>query len=96
MYEPITPPEGRVIHQGPRLELRLVPFMNDDEVMEKEIVVHGGAVVIVPFLTDDTLVVIRNQRLAVGRELWEFPAGTLGIGENPKDCAHRELQGSIR
>ena len=92
MYEPIIPPEGRVVHQGTRLELRLVPLTTADEVIEKEIVVHGGAVVILPFLTDDTLVVIRNERLAVGRELWEFPAGTLGVAENPKDCAYRELQ----
>ena len=92
MVDPITPPEGRVIHQGARLELRMVPLVTADEVIEKEVVVHGGAVVIVPFLTDDTLVVIRNERLAVGRELWEFPAGTLGVGENPQDCAYRELQ----
>ncbi|MDP6637240.1 MAG: NUDIX hydrolase [Phycisphaerae bacterium] len=70
----------------------MVPIEIDGEVIEKEVVVHGGAVVILPFLTDDTLVLIKNERLAVGRELWELPAGTLGDGETPKICAHRELQ----
>ncbi len=81
-----------MVHKGARLELRMVPLRNTDETIEKEVVIHGGAVVILPFLTDDTLVLIRNERLAVGRVLWEFPAGTLGVAENPQDCAYRELQ----
>ncbi len=91
-YESIIPPKGRVVHRGARLELRMVPLTTADEASEKEVVVHGGAVIILPFLTHDTLVLIRNERLAVGRELWELPAGTLGMAEDPKDCAYRELQ----
>ena len=35
---------------------------------------------------------IRNHRAAVGRELWELPAGTLEPGEAPEKTAARELE----
>ncbi|MEM6332929.1 MAG: NUDIX hydrolase [Planctomycetota bacterium] len=38
-----------------------------------------------------TVVMIRNRRWAVGRELWELPAGTIEAGEDPAACAEREL-----
>lgn len=50
------------------------------------------AVVVVPELEDGRLVLIRNQRFAVGQELFEFPAGTLEAGEDPAECALRELE----
>ena len=36
---------------------------------------------------------IRNIRHAIGRELWELPAGTLDVpGEPPEQAASRELE----
>lgn len=52
---------------------------------------HPGACVMVPFIANDTLLMIRQYRHAVGREIWEFPAGTLNPGEEPLACALREL-----
>ncbi len=58
-----------------------------------EIIHHPGAVVILPILTDGRCVMIRNFRPAVGRELWELPAGTLDVpGEQPEAAARRELE----
>jgi len=37
------------------------------------------------------VVMIRNHRFTVGRVLWELPAGGLEPGEDPADCAAREL-----
>jgi ADP-ribose pyrophosphatase len=37
------------------------------------------------------VVLIRNERFAVGETLWELPAGTVETGESPDDCAPREL-----
>ena len=37
------------------------------------------------------VVLIRNQRFAVGHRLWELPAGTLEPREDPLSCAAREL-----
>lgn len=53
---------------------------------------HPGAVVVLPFLDRSHVVLVRQYRHAVGRELLELPAGTLGQGERPLTCARRELE----
>jgi ADP-ribose pyrophosphatase len=57
----------------------------------RELIVHPGAVVILPLLDSATVAMIRNQRPAVGQTLWELPAGTLEPPETPEACAPREL-----
>jgi ADP-ribose pyrophosphatase len=61
------------------------------ETLTKELVVHPGAVVILPLLADGKIVLIRNFRMAAGAELLELPAGTLEADEQPAACAAREL-----
>lgn len=56
----------------------------------REIVEHPGAVALIPVL-GDTIVLIRQYRLAVGRTIYELPAGTLNTGEDPDICAAREI-----
>lgn len=60
--------------------------------IRREIVRHPGAVVIVPALDDEHLVMIRNFRIAVNDRLLEFPAGKLEPGEHPRRAALRELE----
>jgi ADP-ribose pyrophosphatase len=57
----------------------------------REIVHHPGAVTILPLLDDGRVCLIRNQRVAVGGELVELPAGTLEPSEDPRATAIREL-----
>lgn len=61
-----------------------------------EIVRHPGAAAVVPISSDPrgrdpTLLLIKQYRYAAGGVLWEIPAGRLSPGENPRDCARREL-----
>lgn len=65
---------------------------HDGQSATKHVVVHPGAVALVPVLDDGRVVLIRNERFAVGRTLLEVPAGTLGPGEPPIECAARELR----
>jgi ADP-ribose pyrophosphatase len=60
-------------------------------VKNREIVRHPGAAAMVPLLDDGKLVLIKQYRHAVGRFLWEIPAGTLEPNEDPIECAQREL-----
>jgi ADP-ribose pyrophosphatase len=62
------------------------------EPVRRDVVVHPGAVVILPILDHRRIVLIRNYRYAVEEELWELPAGTLEPDEAPIDTARRELQ----
>jgi len=74
-----------------RVERQTVRHRNG-QCFEREVVVHPGAVVLLPLLDDSTVVMIRNTRHSVGRTLLELPAGTLEADEPPVECAARELQ----
>jgi len=56
-----------------------------------EIVKHPGAVLIVPFLNKQEVIMIRQYRPVIGKYIWELPAGTLHANESPLKCAKREL-----
>ncbi len=58
---------------------------------DREVIRHPGAAAMVPLLDDGKVVLIRQYRHAVGKFLWEIPAGTLEHGERPMECARREL-----
>lgn len=60
-------------------------------VIRREVVAHPGAVVILPLLDPDTVILIKNERYVVQKTLWELPAGTLETEEEPITCAKREL-----
>ncbi len=52
---------------------------------------HPGAALIVPFLRRDVVVMLRQYRPVIKKYLFELPAGTLEKGENPIQCARREI-----
>jgi ADP-ribose pyrophosphatase len=60
--------------------------------ISRDVVRHPGAVLIIPVLDRERIVLIRNERVAVNETLWELPAGTLEAGEDPCRCAGRELE----
>jgi len=82
----------RSIFKGRKLELVLdsVRLPNGRDV-ERELVLHPGAVVIVPLLRPGVILLLKQYRHAVGGELYELPAGTLEPDEPPEACAAREL-----
>jgi len=85
--------EKQTIYNGTKVRLEL-HHLEDDETETRyvrEIVVHPGAVVVLPFLNDDEIILIRTKRYAVGQILIELPAGTLERNEDPINCAGREL-----
>ena len=58
---------------------------------KREYIVHPGAVMVVPLLGDDHVVVERQWRYPMRRAMLEFPAGKLEAGEPVLECAVREL-----
>ena len=57
-----------------------------------DIIDHPGAVTIIPVDKDGNIYFVRQFRPATGEVLLELPAGTLEKGEDPLDCAAREIQ----
>ena len=84
--------EARQAWRGSFLDVRSdrVALPDGSETL-REYIVHPGAVMIVPLLDDDRVVVERQWRYPMGRAMLEFPAGKLEPGEPVLDCAVREL-----
>jgi ADP-ribose pyrophosphatase len=59
--------------------------------IRRDCILHPGAVVILPVLDAERVVLLRNQRWVVGETLWEVPAGTREPNEPLELCAKREL-----
>ena len=55
------------------------------------IIEHPGAVAIVPVFDNGDIMLIRQFRPSIGREIFEIPAGTLEDGESPLQTARREI-----
>lgn len=57
----------------------------------REVIRHPGAVVLLPLLEGNRVVMIENLRHSVGETLLELPAGTIDPNESPEQTADREL-----
>jgi ADP-ribose pyrophosphatase len=69
-------------------------FPNGSE-HEVEIVRHAASVVLIPILDDGRVVIVKQYRAPIDREMWEFPAGRLNEGESAEDAARRECEEEI-
>ena len=81
------------LHVGHTIRLVTAEFTSPDgHEFTREIVRHPGAVSVVALHDDGTVVLERQFRAALGRNLLEIPAGKLDVpGEDPADAAAREL-----
>jgi 8-oxo-dGDP phosphatase len=81
------------LHVGKILALRVdVVEMPGGGTAKREIVEHTGAVAVVAVDADGQVSLIHQYRHALGRHLWELPAGLLDHdGEAPVIGARREL-----
>ena len=84
----------REIHKGPLLRYVAATFTGPDgDEFEREIVEHPGAVSVVPVVDEGTAVLlVRQFRAAIGKDLLEIPAGKRDVAdEPPEETARREL-----
>lgn len=82
--------KGRIVN----LNLETVTLPNGATV-ELEVIHHPGAAAVVPLKDARTVILIRQYRHAVGGYIYEIPAGKLYHGEDPRECAQRELEEEI-
>jgi ADP-ribose pyrophosphatase len=82
-----------IVHVGRKIRVAVdTTVAPDGQVVKRDVVLHPGAVVILPVLDADRVCLLRNHRWVVGETLWELPAGTLEPGEDLEHAARRELQ----
>ena len=82
----------RLVLEGERFNVCQMELNGSDgRIYHREVIRHPGAVVLLPLVDPDTVVLIRNHRVTVGETLLELPAGTREPDESPEQTADREL-----
>jgi ADP-ribose pyrophosphatase len=87
-----TTVSSRNVYDGELLHVRADRArLPDGKVAVREYITHPGAVVIIPLLDNGELVLERQHRYPLHRDFYELPAGKIDRGEDPLQCAQREL-----
>ena len=82
-----------LIYKGNFFELINVDVkLPNGKIGNRDIIKHPGACAIIPFLDDNTIILIEQFRKAIDSTLLEIPAGKLEADENIAICAKRELE----
>ncbi len=83
---------SKILHRGGHIRLTMDTFRAaDGRRFRRETIHHPASVVILPLLAGNRVVLIRQFRSALGRYIYEIPAGTAEPGEPLARCARREL-----
>jgi ADP-ribose pyrophosphatase len=81
-----------IVHRGRRIVVAVdTQTAADGTPIRRDVILHPGAVVILPIIDHDHICLLRNHRFVVNDTLWEIPAGTLEPGEALDAAARREL-----
>ena len=58
----------------------------------REWINHPGAACIIPLLSENKIILVKQYRYPIREETIEIPAGKIDSGEDPEKCAYRELE----
>jgi ADP-ribose pyrophosphatase len=87
---------SRCIFNGRALNLRVDTVINaSGEETTREIVEHAECVAVVPVDSEGNILLVRQFRKALEKDLLEIPAGGIEPGETPEDAVRRECQEEI-
>ena len=83
---------AETVYVGRRIRVEVdVLHTPDGKTIRRDAIRHPGAVVILPVLDAEHVVLLKNFRFVIGETLWEVPAGTVEPNEPLEACARREL-----
>lgn len=83
--------ESKIVYSGRVVRLR-IDYLTGEGRKIREVVEHPGAVAILPLVSRDSALLIRQYRHPINEWILEIPAGTLKKRESPERCALRELE----
>jgi ADP-ribose pyrophosphatase len=82
-----------IIYRGRKIQAGMdISILADGREIRRDIILHPGAVAIIPLVDEDHICLLKNNRFILGETLWEIPAGTLEPGEAAEKAAIRELE----
>ncbi|KAB2836912.1 MAG: NUDIX hydrolase [Candidatus Brocadia sp.] len=82
-----------IIYTGKKINVRKDEVLLDDgRKVTREVIEHPGSAAIIPFVTQDEIILLQQYRYPMKETLYEIPAGTLDKGETFIACAGRELE----
>ncbi len=85
--------DGKNIYDGKIIRVVLDDVELDDGSRSKrEVVYHNGGACIAMRAKDGNFYLVKQYRYAVGKDMLEFCAGKIEIGEDPKEAILREAQ----
>lgn len=83
---------SRIVYQGRSFRMQVEEAqLPGGRTVELDVLRHPGASAVVPFESDDVVLLIRQYRHCAGGTIWEVPAGKLD-GDTPEVCAAKELE----
>jgi ADP-ribose pyrophosphatase len=88
--------KSHIIHQGKFISVRRDEIdFPDGSHKTWDIILHPGAVAIIPMTQEGHLILVEQWRRAIGKTTLELPAGVIDPGETPEETARRELQEEV-
>ncbi|MBN1368221.1 MAG: NUDIX hydrolase [Dehalococcoidales bacterium] len=83
----------RMIFEGRAIKLRIDTVITEDKRQTtREVVEHTPCIAVVPIDADNNILLVKQFRQAIGKELLEIPAGGIEPGEDPAAAVARELR----
>ena len=84
---------SEIVYSGRAVNLRVDTIQTaDGRVTTREIVEHPDCVAVVAVDANDNILMVRQYRKSVGKELLEIPAGGIEPGETPEAAVEREMR----
>ena len=84
--------DRQTVFSGMVWDVRHDAFVLNGETVERDYIVHPGAVAIIALNESGELLLIEQYRHAQGKIMWEVPAGLMDLAnEDPLETAKREL-----
>ncbi len=83
--------DEKTVFQGLRFSVVRRRYQYKERSFARDIVLFPESSVVVPFLNESEIILIRQFRAPLGGYILELPAGVVDKGEKPEDTARREL-----
>jgi len=86
--------KSNIVFEGKVFSVKVdnIQYNGSGNLATRQVVVHPGGAVIVPVMNNGKIIFVKQYRYPHNEVILELPAGKLDKGEDPLNCAIRELK----